>query len=166
MKTGAIGPYRWGEFSNETPELVVPDVIRGLARHLIGLRAVNVSWDSGLLVHSDPGLPADWTFEGPYAVSPPVTQDLIQQWPYSPEGFDEWYFFRDVPSLFNVNAFCNYVGTSLEVAAQVPFLGGISLPEQLERWRPSVVVGQGYNIFVIATAPEVIDTLSGLAQEA
>ena len=68
--------------------------------------------------------------------------------------------------LFNVNAFCNYVGRSLEEAAEVPFPGGISLPEQLERWQPDIVVGQGYSVFVIATQLEVINAVARLAQEA
>jgi hypothetical protein len=166
MKTGTLGPYRWAEFSNETPELLIPDVVRGIGVHLLGLRGVNVSWDSGLLHPSDPGLPAGWHYQGAYAISPPITQALLESWPHSGCGFDEWYFFRDVPALFNLNAFCNYLGMSLERAAEVPFPGGISLSDQLDRCQPDVVVGQGYNIFVISAQGEIIESFAELAREA
>jgi hypothetical protein len=126
MKSASLGRYAWGEFSRETPKLTVSDVIRGIARHVIGLRALNASWDSGLLHPSDTRRPPDWTYAGSHAVSPPITQAMAENWPYSGGGFDEWYFFREVPSVFNLNAFCNYVGVSLAEAGDVPFLGGIS----------------------------------------
>jgi hypothetical protein len=166
MKSGSIGRYHWGEFSNEEPGLTVPDVVRGIAGHLIGLRGVNASWDSGLLRPTDPALPPGWTYEGEHAVSPSITPGLATAWPGSDEGFDEWYFFGEVPALFNLNAFCNFMGLSLANASGVTFPGGITVREQLERWAPAVVVGQGHNIFVLGTDEKVVRTFSSLAREA
>jgi hypothetical protein len=83
----------------------------------------------------------------------------------SPEGFDEWYFFRSVPALFNLGAFCNYPEASLAVAPELAFPGGIFLQEQLDRWSPEVVVGQGYSIFVISAAEDAIDIFAELSRE-
>ena len=49
MKTGIIGQYHWAEFTEEDAELSVGEIVRGVAEYLVGLRAVNVSWDSGRL---------------------------------------------------------------------------------------------------------------------
>src|SRR5678816_3443778 len=48
MTLGEIGAYRWIEFV-PPDDLLLDDVIARLQRYLLGLRAVNVSWDSGLL---------------------------------------------------------------------------------------------------------------------
>lgn len=166
MRRGTIGRYHWGEFWNEGPPLSIPAVVAGLAGHLMNLRGVNVSWDSGLLRPADPALPPGWTYEGKHAVSPPITQALAERWPNSGDSFDEWYFFQHVPPLFNLNAYCNYPNASLADAADVRFLGGISLQEQLERWVPEAVIGAGYHIFVLAADESAVDAFSRLAREA
>jgi hypothetical protein len=165
VKTGTSGSYHWAEFWNEEPPLDLPQVIRALRGRLMGLRGLNTSWDSGLLHPSDPGLPSGWTYEGDHAVSPPVTDVLAEQWPASGEGSDEWYFFREVPRVFNLNAFCNYA-ISLAEAEIVPFPGGISFWEQVERWRPEFVVGSGYSLFLISRHEGAVKEFSALAREA
>ncbi len=45
MDTGSIGEYCWGQVFGEEPELSIAEVVRALSNYVIGLRAVNVSWD-------------------------------------------------------------------------------------------------------------------------
>jgi hypothetical protein len=165
MGRGKIGQYEWVEFSSETPELVLPDVVRALSADLLGLRGVNVSWDSGLLVASDPGCPPDWSFVGKHAVSPPITLDLAERWPYSSCGFDEWYFFREPPARCDLAPLCNWLGVSVGSWADLNFPAGFDLNAQLHEAKPDVVIGQGYCIYVIARQPEILAHFVGLAKE-
>jgi hypothetical protein len=166
MNQGRIGQYAWAEFSNERPTLLVSAVARQLSRHLVGLHGVNVSWDSALLVKADPGFPSGWSFVGEHAVSPPITTSMADHWPYSSCGFDEWYFFREIPANCRLSAFCNWLGASLAESAEMNFAGGIDLYEQLHATRPELVIGQGYRIYVITANPEVLTDFVGLASEA
>jgi hypothetical protein len=46
--TGALGLFSWIELSGD--EWDVATVVRRLTPHVLGLVAVNTSWDSGLLI--------------------------------------------------------------------------------------------------------------------
>ncbi len=165
MQQGKIGQYGWVEFSEETPELLLPDVVRGLSADLLGLHGVNVSWDSGLLLASDPECPAGWSFVGRHTVSPPITLDMAQRWPYSSCGFDEWYFFREPPARCDLAPFCNWLGVSVGGWADLKFPAGLDLNAQLHEAKPDVVIGQGYCIYVIARQPKILTHFAGLANE-
>jgi hypothetical protein len=153
---GRIGDYHWLE---STPvRIIMPDVVRELSRHLIGLRAVNVSWDSGLLVPPDPATPHNWTFEQGRAMSPPIDETLASRWPYSDCGFDEWYFFQTLPADLSLSAYCNWGGASLadwRDLRGVP--SGFDLQAQLERAQPVAVLGEGTRLFAIAGLPTLLD---------
>jgi hypothetical protein len=162
---GQIGSYLWGQYWQEEPELYVPDVARGLREFLIGLRSANVSYDSGRLGQRVP-LPTGWNRVQDYAVSPPITDELVANWPRSEHGFDEWYFFRDVPVNLEVEAFCNWYAFGL---SQWEILrgtdNGFDLSAQLERLQPEAVIGESHSIFVISRNAQVVEQFLGLARE-
>jgi hypothetical protein len=168
MKSGTIGEYFWGQFSGETPQLSVADVVRGLSDCLIGLRAVNVSWDSGRMQPSNVLIESGWKVQGSYAVSPTIDASLVKCWPMNDCcGFDEWYFFKDVPIDIEVKGFCNWgvgqVGDWPNLVCCQP--DNINLQEQLVKYQPELVIGEGYFIFVIAKDPKVIQLFRTFASE-
>jgi hypothetical protein len=162
--TGQIGPYHWAERAGDT--LTVRDVAVGLADHIKGLVAVNVSWDSGVL-RDVTGLPVGWHVRGGRATSPPIDDHVLAGWPQSPccDGrWDEWYFFRTPPDAVEAAAFCNYGGLSLADHESLAFPGGLDLAEQLRRLRPDLVIGEGLCLFVLATDEPVIATFLALTR--
>ena len=149
-QTGVLGEYRWWEISGEDTSLVA--MIRALGAQLVGLAGVNVSWDSGLLELTPTLIAAGWTTVGGFAVSPVINVPAAENWPTSEcQGgrFDEWYFFRQIPLVLNLRAFCNYGGVSLQNARDLSFPGGVNLEEQLQTYAPEVVIGQGEHLFAI-----------------
>ena len=73
MTSGTIGRYQWAECDLTVHDVRLPDVMRALADHVSGLRAVNVSWDSGRLLPADVEIDSRWSFADGYAVSHPST---------------------------------------------------------------------------------------------
>ena len=151
MTSGNIGAYKWTE-TVPFGETALFDTLRALREYLVGLRAVNVSWDSGLFVPSDDDRARGWTVEEDHAVSPVIDEDLIDGWPWCDEGFDEWYFFSRLPSDLNLSAYCNWTGLSLaDWAALVHVPNGFDLRDQLEKAKPAAVIGLGYKLFAISS---------------
>jgi hypothetical protein len=74
MTSGDIGAYKWTE-TVPSRATALFDTLRALTRHLVGLRAVKVSWDSGLFVPSDDERAHGWTIEEDHAVSPVIDDD-------------------------------------------------------------------------------------------
>ena len=109
MASGDIGTYRWSE-SVPSRDISMLDAVRSLRHHLNGLRAVNVSWDSGLLVPSDDEKRQGWVVRDGRAISPVIHDGIIDAWPCCDGGFEEWYFFSTLPSELNLSAFCNWGG--------------------------------------------------------
>ncbi len=148
--TGRVGRYHWAEVPGEQAD--IRDVVRTMRTRLRGLSAVNVSWDSGKMQDlSD--LPAGWFIQGEHAVSPPLEDDMMSDWPQSHANsgrYDEWYFFQSLPTELGLQPFCNWQGTSLQGAESLAFPGGFDLKAQLERTAPEVVIGDGTDLFVIA----------------
>ena len=161
MASGSIGDYRWAEFTNEAPQLTVPTVVRGLAEHVKGLRGVNVAWDSGRLLPSDSEVEASWVFQDGYAVTPVINAALIQDWPYSGDGYDEWYFFRVVPVGLQLAPYCNWCSVSVGDWEQLTFR--MDLGAQLAQFRPELVIGENQKIFVISRDAAVVDAFLRLA---
>src|SRR5262249_20770682 len=123
-----------------------------LGSHLRGLSAVNVSWDSGKM-QDLAAVPSGWSVRDSYVMSPPVDDSMLTDWlqPICNSGrYDEWYFFRVVPEILNLQAFCSWGGMSLASSGELAFPGGLDLAAQLEVSEPSVVVGTGSALFVIA----------------
>jgi len=147
---GRIGRYYWGECV-PPDNVALPDAVRRLKHHLNGLRAVNVSWDSGLLVPSDAEVSNGWSLEQGRAVSPVIDDAVTETWPSCDGGFEEWYFFSRVPRDLGLSAYCNWVGTSIaEWASLVDVPTGLDLRRQLETARPEVVLGEGRRLFAIS----------------
>src|SRR5262245_31767554 len=121
---GTIGRHHWAEFWDDSPELTVDDIVGALAHHLRGLRAVNTSWDSGLLAVSDDLRAAGWQTRGQHAVSPPVTDEMAAHWIRSSCGFDEWYFLKAAPAEVRLRPWCNHAGVSLKDHAMLAFPEG------------------------------------------
>jgi hypothetical protein len=70
MDTGSIGEYCWGQVFGEEPELSIAKVVRALTNYVIGLRAVNVSWDSGKMEPSDEQIASGWRMQNGYVITP------------------------------------------------------------------------------------------------
>lgn len=151
MTTGRIGNYWWAESERARHDARMPDLVRLLGEHLRGLRAVNVSWDSGRLSPSDTEADASWDFHGGYAVSRPIDDDLLAAWPYSQAGYDEWYFFRVVPSALELQPWCNWATAVLSEHRKMAFPGGVDLLGQLQGTEPEMVLGEGTHLYVLAT---------------
>jgi hypothetical protein len=141
MESGRIADYYWYDL-DERP---TRDVLRGIAPHILGLVAVNTSWDSGLLTADRTDFPVGWPTHHNVAVSPRVTRDSIERWPLSgDEDFDEWWFFGDVPPDFDfTHGICNYVANRIGDWAELEFEGGVQLARNIGRFRPAMIVGKG-----------------------
>jgi hypothetical protein len=157
MKSGEIDNYRWVELTKPA-DIALPKIVQELARYLTGQRAVNVSWDSGLLLSSDAEAPEGWTFERGHAVSPKIDHSVVSSWPYS-GGFDEWYFFSELPTNLELSPYCNW-GGSTSIGEWAGFVGAVPYPMDLRRQlrdaRPTIVLGEGYNTFLISTNPDIV----------
>jgi len=153
MNSGEIGAYKWYEcVPSDTTTMF--DAVRKLRHHLLGLRAVNVSWDSGLLVPSDAEKRQGWVIEAGRAVSPVIDDAIVEEWPWCDGGFEEWYFFSRLPTDLNLSPFCNRTGLSIsDWASLVDVPGGFNLRDQLERARPDAVIGIGERLFSISANP-------------
>jgi hypothetical protein len=124
----------------------------------MGLRAVNVSWDSGLLIPSVDEKAHGWALEKGRAVSPVIDDEVIDSWPWCDGGFEEWYFFPRVPEDLRLSAYCNWTGLSLaDWAGLVNVPGGLDLQEQLEKTRPTAVLGMGDRLFAISPDAALIE---------
>ena len=161
MDTGSIGDYCWGQVESgwarkalrkipvrlgEEPELSIAEVVRALSNYVIGLRAVNVSWDSGKMEPSDEQIASGWRVQNGYAITPAIDSSLIESWPMnSCSAFDEWYFFRNVPAEIDLEAFFNWgvraVSDWPDLVACQP--NSINLLAQLRQHEPELVIGEG-----------------------
>src|SRR5258708_32078604 len=160
-RTGVLGGPRWWEMTHAEALLVA--LIRALAAQLVGLVGVNVSWDSGLLELTPALAAAGWTTVGRFAVSPVVDVSTAENWPMSDcqcGRFDEWYFFRQVPATLELRAFCNYEGVSLQDARALAFPGGVDLEDQLRKYEPELVIGDGEHVFVITRSEALYGILN------
>ena len=156
MTSGSIGAFQWIE-AVPTEDRQLIDALGRLSRYLIGLRAVNLSWDSGLLVPSDDERQRGWTIEQGRAVSPEIDEGVIEAGPWG-EGWEEWYFFSALPKDLNLSAYCNWGGLSIaDWPSLVDVSDGFDLKKQLEMTQPVVVLGEGQRLFAISTNPELID---------
>lgn len=144
---GSFGEYSWRESADN--EWTAGDVVSALRRSLRGLYAVCASWDSGMLRPDTMGL-AGWRTVTGHAVSDALTDHLIAAWPQSDCGFDEWYFFREVPALGRIAPFCNWGVSLAEPGALRDVPDGFNLTDQLRHYRPEVVVGDGHRVFIIS----------------
>jgi hypothetical protein len=64
-----------------------------------------------------------WQVNGAHAVSPTIDSALTDSWPRSSCGYDEWYFFHEVPDHLELHALCNWggsVGDAGEQTAGLP----------------------------------------------
>jgi hypothetical protein len=103
---------------------------------LVGRVAVNTSFDSGKLFRSD------WIAVNGYHVSPPITPELVNEWPTSHDDcWDEWWVFESrVPDDFLVKAFCNF-GLPISRYKEVDFENLCPLDRYLDMYRPTAVFG-------------------------
>ena len=158
MKTvGVLGAYRWWEISGD--DISVGNMLRAIAAHLVGLVGVNVSWDSRLLEVTPALAAGGWRTVDGFAVSPVIDRIAAEHWPTSDcqDGrFDEWYFFREVPATLDLRAFCNWCGMSLENARDLAFPAGVDLDDQLRRYAPELVIGEGTRGVFVITQSEAL----------
>jgi hypothetical protein len=159
-QSGVLGDFQWVELPTDSSD--IPGIMRRLSAHVIGLTAVNVSWDSGRMVPTREQEQSGWRRMDKLAVSPVIDEALASNWPTSAcqsGQYDEWYLFRELPISMKLDPFCNFGGMSLANAADLAFPGGFDLQAQLDRYRPEVVVGDGSSVFVISLWRTVTDVL-------
>lgn len=116
--------------------------MRRLKPRILGLKAINTSWDSGLLTsHND--FPEGWAVHDKAAVTPVITDTLIELWPLSHEEYcDEWWFFEQIPANFDfTHGFCNWIDNRIANWAELEFDGGAQLAKSIRRFRPEMIVG-------------------------
>ena len=149
VATGRVGRYHWAEVPTEQAD--IRDVVQALRSRLRGLRAVNVSWDSGKMHEIGPTLP-NWVVQGDHSVSPPLDDARLDDWPQSECNsgrYDEWYFFREVPGDLGLQALCNWMTVHLHEVGDIAS-AGFDLAAQLESTRPEIVIGDGAGLYLIA----------------
>lgn len=141
MKHGNVGNYFWYDLDEEE----LRDTLRRLNPYILGTRAVNTSWDSGVLTADRHDFPVGWPTHHGIAVSPPIDSEMIDKWPVSHDDYcDEWWFFAEVPQDFDfANSICNYVSERIENWADLEFEGGVELKKNLIRFQPTILVGNG-----------------------
>jgi len=162
ISTGKLRSYYWAEVPVSTLE--IKDVVLGLADHLRGLVAGNVSWDSGILQELS-AVPPGWRVQDHRVVSPPLDDAMLASWPQSAcqsGRYDEWYFWEGAAPAVSLRAFCNWMSTSLSEVEALAFPGGFDLSAQLEMARPKLVVGEGKGLFVLAISEAPVLKLGDL----
>jgi hypothetical protein len=163
---GTIGQFHWIESLDR--DLDIPAVVSHLAEFLGGLTAVNVSWDSGEMPLSIEQEAAGWRRVLGHAVSPVLTEALMNSWPKSAcqsGRYDEWYLFREPGDVAKLVPFCNY-SISLSESKNLEFPDGVNLGAQLERSCPEVVIGEGENLYVIARDQRLLSRFAAMTPEA
>lgn len=165
MTSGNLGAFLWIEAVPKDDTGLI-DAMLKLRRHLIGLRAVNVSWDSGVLVPSDEERRQGWTVEEGRAVSPVIDDAVLDAWPWCDGGFEEWYFFSTLPRNLKLSAYCNWTRHSVrDWPSLVEMPDGFNLQKQLETAQPTLVIGEGQRLFAISPHVELIDDLRKVVEE-
>jgi hypothetical protein len=138
-------PYRF----HQLDPMSCPDIAARFRDRLIGCRAVNTSFDSGRIQRPE------WDHVNGFAVTPVITPELVSKWPVSHEAYcDEWWVFdQPVPADFDVQPFCNYIGTRIADYKQLDFEGACRLDSYLARFKPRIVFGNNELGYVIAAEP-------------
>jgi len=140
-RSGILKKYQWVE----DQELYLKDMLLEIKELIIGTRAINTSFDSGALGSEsfsllDSDFINGWESINNRAVSPIITESFLDSFLYT-DGYDEWYFFKEVPQSFDATAFCNYAGVTLDRAEELNFEGGCDLVSALNEFKPIVVAG-------------------------
>ena len=140
-RTGILGKYHWVE----DDDLWLKDALKEISNVIANTYAVNTSFDSGVLGSKkfkldEKDIENGWMSINNRAVSPRITEENICSFLYT-DGYDEWYFFNEVPERFSAIAFCNYYGLSIGQADQLNFDGGCDMVVALETYSPIAVAG-------------------------
>ncbi len=140
-RTGVLGNYLWVE----DDDLSLEDVLKEITSIIANTYAVNTSFDSGVLGSKkfkldEKDIENGWKSINNRAVSPRITERNISTFLYT-DGYDEWYFFNEVPEYFDAIAFCNYYGLSVGQADQLNFEGACDMVAALENYAPIAVAG-------------------------
>ena len=140
-RNGTLNGYRWVE----DEDAWLRDLLVEIKPLIIGARAVNTSFDSGILGSkkmrlAEEDIALGWTTINGRAVSPAIDDQNLAKFLYT-DSYDEWYFFKNVPEDFNAVAFCNFLGLSLERADELNFEGGCDLVTALKKYKPIAIAG-------------------------
>jgi hypothetical protein len=106
-RNGILNTYHWVEDDNAHLE----DILAEISPIIFGTRAINTSFDSGILGSKkmklcQEDLDMGWTIINDRAVSPIINESNLESFLYT-DSYDEWYFFNNIPSNFDAIAFCN-----------------------------------------------------------
>lgn len=119
-----------------------------LEERLIGCRAVNTSFDSGRFTFPE------WDCINGFAVTPVISREFVRAWPVSHHAYcDEWWIFEGtIPGDFEVQPFCNYIGTRIADYKDLDFDGACRLDSYLDQFRPRCVFGNNELGYLITGA--------------
>lgn len=140
-RDGILNSYHWVE----DEDAWLKDILHEIRPLILGTRAINTSFDSGVLGSKKMGLSQKdlglgWSTMNNRAVSPVIDENNLNSFLYT-DSYDEWYFFKDIPKSFDAVAFCNYLGLSLQRADEITFEGGCDLILALAKYKPVAIAG-------------------------
>lgn len=155
-RTGELGNYIWVE----DDDLLLEDVLSEIVKVIANTYAVNTSFDSAVLGSKNfkiagKDIENGWQSINGRAVSPKITEKNINNFLFT-DGYDEWYFFNEVPDNFKAVAFCNYSGLSFDQMSQLKVRGACDFAAALEQYRPIAVAGwnNDFSYYLISKLPE------------
>ncbi|HEY2584535.1 MAG TPA: hypothetical protein VGI81_02075 [Tepidisphaeraceae bacterium] len=117
--------------------------------------AICTSFDSGRFVE-----PA-WLQVNGYAVSSPISDEMIDRWPVSHDEYcDEWWVFDSmVPADFDVVAFCNFTEMRIANYKELDFEGACRLDRYLAKFAPTLMFGNNEYAYVVRRSDDAKHTV-------
>ena len=94
-------------------------------------------------------------------MSPAIDPAVAESWPGSSCGFDEWYFFREIPDGVELQALCNWGASVAEAGELRDVPSGFDFRAQLDRYQPYAILGDGHRTFVVTKDSALLDAFMG-----
>ncbi len=133
-------------------DMLLEELLLEISSQLVGTRAANTSFDSGILGGEvvplkEKYLEEGWEVINGRAVSPVIDERIIRSFMYT-DCYDEWYFFDEVPDVMYIEAFCNWGADGFEEAESYETLEtkGFNLLSALHNYKPVAVAGWNADI--------------------
>ena len=148
MKYGRINDY----YCYDLNDLTLSEAISLIQTNILGLRAINTSFDSGIFTPNEAEIEQGWTLQGKAGVTPIITESLLAQWPISHDNYcDEWWFFKSIPKEFDhTKGFCNMVTQRIADWEEVEFEGCAQIAKNIQRYKPEIVIGNNDWTYIVS----------------
>ena len=133
----------------------IRNLVGDMATELNGLFVVCTSFDSKITEFKY------WVKIGKYS-GKIIDSDLIAHWPLSHDKYcDEWWVFKKIPGNdFTVNAFCNYVGMTIDQRRELNWDDGCPIEAYIKEYAPEMVFGNNEKTYLI-TRPDLTKRRNG-----